>query len=433
MKIKNHKTLFLAFPLAALALHLSINPQARAEGFVGTNPMNKARSSHTATLLLNGKVLVAGGGGGGGADKTAELFDPASGMWTPTGPLHTPRTGHTATLLPNGNVLVAGGSSRSAELYDPASEAWTVTGTLKTGRVDHMATLLSNGMVLVAGGICVSGGGLCGVLTSAELYDPNTGKWTDTGALSDLRWRQTATLLPNGNVLVAGGSTGGTSISSVELYDPASGTWTYAGSLGEAREGQTATLLADGTLLVTAGFDRTNGAYFPSSAEFYDPAGGFWSEAAAPNAARGLRATATLLRGGNVLVAGGGGNFQALPSAEIFDPAGGAWTETGSMSTSRWFHSATLLPNGDVLVAGGLGKNGDALFSAEIFQPDSPDAAPSLIRNPDETLNLSWRGTGTLEQTESLTTPNWQPAPSQANSQSVTATEASKFYRVKAE
>ena len=115
---------------------------------------------HTATLLPNGKVLVAGGYNGG-ALTSAELYDPASGTWTATGSLNTARYDHTATLLPNGKVLVAGGISNgsdltSAELYDPASGTWTATGSLNTARYEHTATLLPNGKVLVAGGYVAS-------------------------------------------------------------------------------------------------------------------------------------------------------------------------------------------------------------------------------------------------------------------------------------
>ena len=163
---------------------------------------------HTATLLPNGKVLVAGGYDGNSvALASAELYDPASGTWTATGSLATARDGHTATLLPNGKVLVAGGldSSQvafaSAELYDPASGTWTATGSLATARYIHTATLLPNGKVLVAGGLTAAA-----LLASAELYDPASGTWTATGSLATARYSHTATLLPNGKVLVAGGS-----------------------------------------------------------------------------------------------------------------------------------------------------------------------------------------------------------------------------------
>src|SRR5439155_1631242 len=140
----------------------------------------------------------------------AELYDPTSGTWTATGSLGAARGEHTATLLPNGKVLVAGGVSNSysflvnAELYDPASGTWTATGSLGAARSDHTATLLPNGKVLVAGGF--NGNLDTGFnLASAELYDPASGTWTATGSLGFARGAHTATLLPNGRVLIAPG------------------------------------------------------------------------------------------------------------------------------------------------------------------------------------------------------------------------------------
>ena len=160
-------------------------------------------------------------------------------------------------------------------------------------------------------------------------------------------WARTATLLPDGRVLVAGGYNGTTPVASAELYDPATGLWTLTGSLAIIRYGHTATLLPNGKVLVTGGFENP-------SAELYDPATGTWSATGSPAAKRAF-ATATLLPNGKALVAGGFSGSGYVESAELYDPATGLWTLTGSLATARELHTATLLPNGTVLVAGGFG------------------------------------------------------------------------------
>ena len=185
--------------------------------FVPTGGMSSARSNHTATLLSNGKVLIAGGYNCCTATTlaSAELYDPAAGTFTPTGSMNIGRNNHTATLLNNGKVLVAGGSDNNgliqagAELYDPATGTFTATGSMSTVRSNHTATLLNNGKVLIAGGEnCCN----FGVLTSEELYDSSTGTFSSTGSLQPFtnssRILHTATLLNNGKVLVAGGAGG---------------------------------------------------------------------------------------------------------------------------------------------------------------------------------------------------------------------------------
>lgn len=143
----------------------------------------------------------------------AEVYDSNTGLWTPTGSLANSLNSHTATLLLNGMVLVSGGVPSSNELYDPATGLWSPTGVLADGRAYHTATLLSSGKVLVAGG------GGATVLAHSELYDPATGLWTPTGYLTNARMWSTATLLPNGKLLAVGGSNGnGAALVSAELY-----------------------------------------------------------------------------------------------------------------------------------------------------------------------------------------------------------------------
>ena len=161
MKTPHNRILALALTLAALLLDLSFIQPAQAGIWISNASMTTARYDHTATLLPNGKVLVAGGGYSAVYLSSAELYDPSTVTRTATGSMAANRAMHTATLLPNGKVLVAGGltsqgtknlSNNGAELYDPTTGTWKVTGAMATARYSHTATLLPSGKVLVAGG-----------------------------------------------------------------------------------------------------------------------------------------------------------------------------------------------------------------------------------------------------------------------------------------
>ena len=339
-------------------------------GFALTGSMTTARQGQTATLLNNGTVLIAGGG-----FLNAELYDPSRGTFTATGNM-TIAYGQSATLLPNGQVLIAGGyggtaSTASAELYNPATGTFTATGSMTTGRELHTATLLNNGKVLIAGGdngLFNSSNSTLQILSSAELYDPATGTFTATGSMTDARDFPTATMLNNGQVLIAGGEDDvyGDVVASAELYDPTTGTFTATGSMSDAREENTATLLNNGQVLIAGGDD---GIGYLSSADLYDPTTGIFTATGSMTDTREQQ-TATLLNNGQVLIAGGM-HSNTIASAELYDPAKGTFTATGSMTTARQDQTATLLNNGMVLVAGGLdfvsGNNVGHWASAELY------------------------------------------------------------------
>jgi hypothetical protein len=343
--------------------------------WTATGAMIEARTGHTATQLLDGRVLVAGGVGTQTSEffanilASAELYDPGTGQWTATGAMLGIRTGHTATLLPDGKVLVTGGGESSdgnggplssAELYDPNTGTWTATGSTIGAGPGRTATLLGNGKVLVTGG---SGENFEGVAV-AELYDPSTGSWSATGDMVEPRSGHRATLLLGGMVLVVGGG-----LASAELYDPATGQWTATGSTLGVLVGHTATLLVDGRVLVAGGMGGTGAS---SSAELYDPTTGQWTAITAMLEAR-LYHYATLLSDGKVLVTGGvdsvidGG--VAVGSAELYDPTTGFWTTTEPMPDPRRGFTAALLRDGTVLVSGGSGSDFGALAAVELYDP----------------------------------------------------------------
>jgi hypothetical protein len=393
MKIPPRILLRLALAIAAVALQVSVLQQANAGDFTSTGSLGAHRAGHSATLLLNGQVLVVGGFNGAVRQSSCEVYNPSTRAWTPSGSLALGRTSHTATLLPNGKVLVAGGhisastSTATCELYDPVTGSWTGTGAMATSRGVHTATLLLNGEVLVVGGY--NRNSASGVAT-AELYDPVTGTWTATGFLIAARDIHTATLLLDGKVLVTGGGATDNadfapSFSSAEMYDPRTGNFTAIPSMSTAREAQTATLLPDGRVLVAGGADR---GVFTASAEIYDPAVGGWAVTSPLAFARGIH-TATLLPEGTVLVTGGNHNTSAAPTtvplstSEIYDPAGGIWLPTGSLNNNRSTHTATLLPSGEVLITGGFYAIGPAwLSSVEI---DDSAEGPLTLMNPIKT------------------------------------------------
>ncbi|MCA1571829.1 MAG: kelch repeat-containing protein [Acidimicrobiales bacterium] len=434
-------------------------------GWAPAEPLPNGHSHHTATLMADGKVIVVGGhldiANAEVKERHVALYDPSGppnggeGAWTVL-PGFNVRVGHTATLLADGRVLVAGGFeyatapnqlSPTGQLYDPATKQWKSTGAMSVPRTNHTATLLPGGRVLVAGGQDQAGY----PLASSEILDPSTGAWSQadllgstrstdgtttadsptftsasasftaadvareivgthipagtriasvesptsvtlsanaTGAGSGLqftvaagRFEHTAASIAGGRVLVTGGyDASGEPLASAEVYDPAAphpdgggrvGAWRRTSPMAHARAGHTTTALKDGRALVAGGGS--------ASAEVYDPADGSgtggWRAAGAMGGNRRFH-TAALLESGRVLVAGGE-SPGPLSSAEVYDPATNSWSATGSMAIARRFHAATPLKDGRVLVTGGY-VDGRRLTSAELYDPSSTRATPTV-------------------------------------------------------
>ena len=301
--------------------------------FTSTGSMVHPRWSHSAVLLSSGKVLVAGGSDSSGALISAELFDPATGSFEATGDLLEPRSGATGTLLVSGKVLIAGGTGGSgqvlatAELYDPITGTFSETGRMTSARSRHTATFLASGKVLLVGGrkdITPAS-----AVSTAELFDPSRNAFVATGPMATARANHTATLLPDGKVLVLGGAPSDrVSLSSGESYDPGTGTFNAASHLEEQRDSHTATLLPSGKVLVAGGGMQLYDTEAPHGPHF----------------------------------------FITSFTAELSEANSGGFIFTGSLETGRSGHSATLLGNGAVLVTGGTGYGGNALATAEMYQ-----------------------------------------------------------------
>jgi N-acetylneuraminic acid mutarotase len=347
--------------LASTELYYASDSPFLPDRFGLISPMSVGRAGHTATRLPSGKILIAGGSSTNTtALASAEIYDPATAMYSPTGPMNAARTGHTATLLSNGKVLIAGGyvygvgSLSSAELYDPSTGAFSYTSAgMTAARYNHTATLLADGKVFIAGGSAL----IPAALDSTEVFDPSTGTFAATASMGWGRQEHRATLLPDGKVLITGGRDGSLhTISYAEIYDPTSNSYTTVAMLTE-QFNHTSTRLTDGKILIAGG--GTN------QAEVYDSVTNtFTLTAGTIGRSRGQH-TATLLPNGKVLIAGSSGP----PSAELYDPAARTFSPTGSMITLRGAHDAVLLPDGTVMLCGGMAGSTIYLSSAEIYRP----------------------------------------------------------------
>ena len=351
-------------PLFALLLTGASSPTTTEVGRVlRAASMHDRRADHTATLLPDGRVLIAGGMVENGVFlSSAELFDPAKGTFDATASMQSRRVGHSATLLPNGKILIAGGLAgrifeggpgvvATAEIYDPATGHFTPSPPMSTPRTGHAAVLLRNGKVLVAGGAGSDEQGL----TSAEIYDPATNKWAATRSMLTARVARSAVVLKDGRVLVTGGGVGK---NLAEIYDPASGVWHATGNMTAPRLKHAATLLPDGRVLITGG-SPDNDWHPVRSAEIFDPRTNKFTAISQMELARFKIPDATaILKNGRILIAGG------AAEVEVYDNAARKFFRAGSLDEAHFFASATLLKDGRALITGG--------YTASRGRPNGP-------------------------------------------------------------
>ena len=339
-----------------------------------TDAMTAVREGHSATLLNNGKVLVAGGDSGGPTElNSAELYDPQTHHWTVTGNLVHPRGGQSATLLPDGTVLLAGGLqnhavTNEAEIYDPKTGRFFLSHPMNSARLGHTATLMPDGTVLIVGGQDAGG-----TVASAEIYHPDTRSFSLTkGSLHDPRAYHTATLLKDGRVLVVGGLSDNSSyLGSAEIYDPKTGNFSPTDHLMTARQSHDAALLPDGRVLILGG-SSTEGSL--RSTELYDPKTGRFGPSRSMMIPREGATLVTLLDG-RLLIVGGSVSIQNrrvdMASAEFYDPKTGEFSPAGKMDLGRYKPTVTLLKDGTVLVTGRFADSGTP-----------PTAVAELFREP---------------------------------------------------
>lgn len=330
--------------------------------FSAAGILGASRSEFTATLLTNGKVLVAGG-----SDlASAELWDPVTRTFSPTGSMAIGRSHHAAIRLGDGRVLVTGGNGASAEIYDPLTGQFSAAGAMVAPRARHTMTLLPDGKVLIVGGAEFPYRGV------AELYDPATQSFALTDTLADpSRIEFEAVGLLDGRVLIIlGRGDFGQALATAETYNPASGTFSVVGSMAENHEGGTATRLASGQVVVIGGLGGPYDENGPHAglnpiAELFSPATNQFSSTGAMAFPR-LAHFATLRSDGTVLVSFGMHPLIATTNmpAEVYDPAGGAFhpgARGGVPRSSVFDNEAILVSPGIVLILGGAA-------TAEIFQ-----------------------------------------------------------------
>ncbi len=370
--------------------------------------------NYTVNCSYGGSAEFAGSAAPQAALPVAPVPQP---VWNQNGSMTTPRANGMATLLPDGTVLLTGGAPsanesvtygccatgtilNTAETYDPVSGIFTQTAnSMSSGRIDQTATLLNNGQVLVAGGgynKYIGNSIQIWPTASVDLYNPSSRMFTPGPDMNTARIGHTATTLQDGTVLiVGGGGTAYTSDKTSEIFNPNTGALKLGATAVTSRSLHTATLLQNGMVLITGGYDQINGG-ITSSAELYNPQGnGTFTSIPSMNVPR-EKHTATLLSNGMVLIVGGTSDgINALDTAELYDPIQNTFTYTiGKLNTPRANHSANVLSNGLILIAGGSNPTSDSPSYVPTATAETYDVSTGLF-TPTASMQIarSWAPT----------------------------------------
>ena len=329
--------------------------------------INQDRHSHTATKLLNGKVLVAGGFGKGFKIlKSVEIYDPISGEWVISAEMNFPRAEHSAALLKDGRVLVTGGRDEnyaptfSSEIFDAELGVWEVYEDMSRQRHKHISIVQSDGAVII-----IAGSGPSRSLSDVELMDPINDRLEILSPTLEEHSDHAAISLSDGRIFVSGGvrilDEVVTSVGA-EIYDVENDTWTKTSLQSRRTSAHTLTLLKDGKVIQVGGF---SGGSSDNRVELYDPTNDKWLEGSVMNKARMLHTT-SLLDDGRVMVIGGTSREGNMTGSEIYNPETEIWSQSGDMIERRASHTATILEDGKVLVVGGTNMGSGI---CEIYDP----------------------------------------------------------------
>jgi len=342
-----------------IQMHLGISDPHRAESI--------------SVVLPDGDVLMCGGTGPSERSvASCERWNPKAQKWTAAAPMSVPRTGATGTLLSDGTVLVVGGYDtdhehglhQSAERYDPSKNTWNAVTPPSTPRSGHHAVRARDGRVLIIAGVQND----YARLASTEWFDPATSLWTAGGSLPSARDAATVQVLPDGRILLAGGTTQSAteSVASASLYDPTTNTWAPLPAMPQALQGA-GSALVNGRVLLVGGLTRfgPRGPEFSAQSLWFDPKTPSWS--AGPELPAGRGGVAALaLPDGRVVIAGGNGFANATVDVLTLD---GKWRPMSAFDQPWDRMRAHLLDDGRMLFTGGSGSPGTATLTPFAISP----------------------------------------------------------------